>query len=170
MNMMKAYKITTNFTHSQVNVAVQCLSTDFSNQKGVKGLPLHLQIDTYDEYRESCTPVHRGYCQIKVFCDKGAERKTRDEERRAAKRKLTATGSKCDSSAPETQQDVKGPFCNGVCPLFTDGRKKIEEMYHQSCDRSEFYSMSDLIKPPVLFTPSEDTDKVHSALHAPKRG
>ncbi|XP_075525231.1 grainy head isoform X3 [Dermacentor variabilis] len=119
-------------TPAKVNVAVQCLSTDFSNQKGVKGLPLHLQIDTYDEYRESCTPVHRGYCQIKVFCDKGAERKTRDEERRAAKRKLTAT----------------------------DGRKKIEEMYHQSCDRSEFYSMSDLIKPPVLFTPSEDTDKV----------
>lgn len=118
---------------AKVNVAVQCLSTDFSNQKGVKGLPLHLQIDTYDEYRESCTPVHRGYCQIKVFCDKGAERKTRDEERRAAKRKLTATGN---------------------------GRKKIEEMYHQSCDRSEFYSMSDLIKPPVLFTPSEDTDKV----------
>ncbi|XP_077496796.1 grainy head isoform X2 [Amblyomma americanum] len=117
---------------AKVNVAVQCLSTDFSNQKGVKGLPLHLQIDTYDEYRESCTPVHRGYCQIKVFCDKGAERKTRDEERRAAKRKLTAT----------------------------DGRKKIEEMYHQSCDRSEFYSMSDLIKPPVLFTPNEDTDKV----------
>ncbi|XP_037530134.1 protein grainyhead isoform X2 [Rhipicephalus sanguineus] len=118
---------------AKVNVAVQCLSTDFSNQKGVKGLPLHLQIDTYDEYRESCTPVHRGYCQIKVFCDKGAERKTRDEERRAAKRKLSATGN---------------------------GRKKIEEMYHQSCDRSEFYSMSDLSKPPVLFTPNEDTDKV----------
>lgn len=117
---------------AKVNVAVQCLSTDFSNQKGVKGLPLHLQIDTYDEYRESCTPVHRGYCQIKVFCDKGAERKTRDEERRAAKRKLNAT----------------------------DGRKKIEEMYHQSCDRSEFYSMSDLNKPPVLFTPNEDADKV----------
>ncbi|KAL3223363.1 hypothetical protein MRX96_027614 [Rhipicephalus microplus] len=118
---------------AKVNVAVQCLSTDFSNQKGVKGLPLHLQIDTYDEYRESCTPVHRGYCQIKVFCDKGAERKTRDEERRAAKRKLNATGN---------------------------GRKKIEEMYHQSCDRSEFYSMSDLNKPPVLFTPNEDADKV----------
>ncbi|XP_064486317.1 protein grainyhead-like isoform X2 [Ornithodoros turicata] len=136
---------------AKVNVAVQCLSTDFSNQKGVKGLPLHLQIDTYDEYRESCTPVHRGYCQIKVFCDKGAERKTRDEERRAAKRKLTATGNRPDSQHPDAKE-----YDSSI----KDGRKKIEEMYHQSCDRSEFYSMSDLIKPPVLFTPSEDTDKV----------
>lgn len=54
----------------QINVAVQCLSTDFSNQKGVKGLPLHLQIDTFDDFREGGLPVHRGYCQIKVFCDK----------------------------------------------------------------------------------------------------
>ncbi|GIY26041.1 protein grainyhead [Caerostris extrusa] len=52
---------------AKVNVAVQCLSTDFSNQKGVKGLPLHLQIDTFDDFRESAVPYHRGYCQIKVF-------------------------------------------------------------------------------------------------------
>ena len=31
---------------------------------------------------------------MKVFCDKGAERKTRDEERRANKRKTNAAGSK----------------------------------------------------------------------------
>ncbi|VVC44693.1 Hypothetical protein CINCED_3A007799 [Cinara cedri] len=117
---------------AKINVAVQCLSTDFSSQKGVKGLPLHLQIDTYEEPRDG--PVyHRGYCQIKVFCDKGAERKTRDEERRAAKRKMTATG-----------------------------RKKIDELYHPPCERSEFYSMSDLNKPPVLFSPAEDIDKLTS--------
>ncbi|XP_021919127.1 protein grainyhead isoform X3 [Zootermopsis nevadensis] len=115
---------------AKINVAVQCLSTDFSSQKGVKGLPLHLQIDTYEDPRDS-TIFHRGYCQIKVFCDKGAERKTRDEERRAAKRKMTATG-----------------------------RKKIDELYHPPTERSEFYSMSDLTKPPVLFTPAEDIDKV----------
>ncbi|XP_053204735.1 protein grainyhead-like isoform X2 [Panonychus citri] len=117
---------------AKINVAVQCLSTDFSNQKGVKGLPLHLQIDTFDDFREGSPPIHRGYCQIKVFCDKGAERKL-EMKRRAAKRKLTATGN---------------------------GRKKIEEMYHPSCDRSEFYTMSDRTKPPVLFTPSEELDKV----------
>jgi len=38
----------------------------------LKGLPLHVQIDTHDlEFRvPSKGPVHRGYCQIKVFCDK----------------------------------------------------------------------------------------------------
>ena len=55
---------------NQINIAVQCLSTDFSNQKGVKGLPLHLQIDTFDDIREGSVPINRGYGQIKVFCDK----------------------------------------------------------------------------------------------------
>ncbi|CAG7815446.1 unnamed protein product [Allacma fusca] len=56
---------------AKINVAVQCLSTDFSSQKGVKGLPLHLQIDTYDDPRDPNCPIyHRAYCQIKVFCDK----------------------------------------------------------------------------------------------------
>ena len=63
----------------------------------------------------------------------GAERKTRDEERRAAKRKMTATG-----------------------------RKKLDELYHPVVERSEFYTMSDLVKPPVLFSPAEDIDKVTS--------
>lgn len=63
----------------------------------------------------------------------GAERKTRDEERRAAKRKMTATG-----------------------------RKKMDDLYHPACERSEFYSMSDLTKPPVLFSPAEDIDKVNA--------
>ena len=58
-------------SQAKVNIAVQCLSTDFSTQKGVKGLPLHLQIDTYDDPRDSPGAAggqvyHRGYCQIKV--------------------------------------------------------------------------------------------------------
>ncbi|XP_063587460.1 protein grainyhead-like [Penaeus indicus] len=149
---------------AKISVAIQCLSTDFSSQKGVKGpplhiqvdtyavlspsqpthhyhalhnqgLPLHIQVDTYEDPRDAATLVHRGYCQIKVFCDKGAERKTRDEERRAAKRRMAATT-----------------------------RKKYEDLYHQPCDRSEFYSMSDLTKPPVLFTPAEDIDKMSMEL------
>jgi len=116
---------------AKINVAVQCLSTDFSSQKGVKGLPLHLQIDTYDDPREATPVFHRGYTQVKVFCDKGAERKTRDEERRAAKRKMAASGR----------------------------NKRLEELYHSNCERSEFYHMADLIKHPALFTP-DDHDKV----------
>ncbi|XP_053314810.1 grainyhead-like protein 1 homolog isoform X2 [Spea bombifrons] len=72
----------------KVFISVNCLSTDFSSQKGVKGLPLNLQIDTYSYNNRSNKPVHRAYCQIKVFCDKGAERKIRDEERKQSKRKV----------------------------------------------------------------------------------
>ncbi|CAL1549001.1 unnamed protein product, partial [Lymnaea stagnalis] len=54
----------------KVNIAVHCLSTDFSNQKGVKGIPLHIQIDTYEQNPRENTLVHRGYSQIKAFCDK----------------------------------------------------------------------------------------------------
>ena len=33
------------------------------------------------------------FCLSQVFCDKGAERKARDEERRATKRRMTTTGT-----------------------------------------------------------------------------
>jgi len=116
---------------AKVNLAVQCLSTDFSTQKGVKGMPLHVQIDTYDDPRDPACPVfQRAYAQIKVFCDKGAERKARDEERRANKRKMNNTG-----------------------------KRRIDEMYHSATDRSEFYTMVDLSKPPMLFRPISDPDK-----------
>lgn len=54
----------------QVFITVNCLSTDFSSQKGVKGLPLMIQIDTYSYNNRSNRPIHRAYSQIKVFCDK----------------------------------------------------------------------------------------------------
>lgn len=34
-----------------------------------QGLPLHIQIDTFEDHRDAQI-FHRGYCQIKVFCDK----------------------------------------------------------------------------------------------------
>ncbi|NXE39075.1 GRHL3 protein, partial [Ptilorrhoa leucosticta] len=71
----------------QVFIGVNCLSTDFSSQKGVKGVPLNLQIDTYDCGSGSSQLVHRAVCQIKIFCDKGAERKMRDDERKQFRRK-----------------------------------------------------------------------------------
>ena len=51
--------------------ACACACTCVSNMNffSFQGLPLHLQIDTYEDPRDG--PVyHRGYCQIKVFCDK----------------------------------------------------------------------------------------------------
>ncbi|XP_070194105.1 AF4/FMR2 family member lilli-like [Littorina saxatilis] len=124
----------------RVNIAVHCLSTDFSNQKGVKGIPLHIQCDTYELFdsKKELLPSHRGFCQIKVFCDKGAERKTRDEERRR-NAKTTKT--------PE--------------PTVTfSRRKRSEDVFHSPCDRSEFYSMADLSSPPMYFSPSYMTGEI----------
>ncbi|KAJ3613430.1 hypothetical protein NHX12_019679 [Muraenolepis orangiensis] len=72
---------------AKVYIGINSLSTDFSSQKGVKGLPLNLQIDTYDFSTGSNRLIHRAACQIKIFCDKGAERKMRDEERKRSKRR-----------------------------------------------------------------------------------
>ena len=94
-------------------------------------MPLHVQIDTYDDIREGSPVFHRGYAQIKVFCDKGAERKARDEERRANKRKMNQSA----------------------------GKRRLDEMYHPALERSEFYAMQDTHKPPVLFTPPPNQDK-----------
>ncbi|XP_053393809.1 uncharacterized protein LOC123523670 isoform X2 [Mercenaria mercenaria] len=120
----------------KVNIAVHCLSTDFSNQKGVKGLPLHVQVDTYENSTKDAFPISRGYCQIKVFCDKGAERKIRDEERR----------KQCRVSKTETQPGTKAL------------RRRHEEVYHEALDKSEFYPVADLQSQPILFTPTFESD------------
>lgn len=51
---------------------INCLSTEFSSQKGVKGIPLYLVTDTYEDLDnlETADPVHRAFCKIKIFRDK----------------------------------------------------------------------------------------------------
>ena len=49
---------------------MNCLSTNFSAQKGVAGIPLHFLVDTYEDLDPSAEPVHRAVCKIKVFNDK----------------------------------------------------------------------------------------------------
>ncbi|KAM6207878.1 grainyhead-like protein 1 homolog isoform 2-T2 [Sarcoramphus papa] len=95
---------------AKVFISVNCLSTDFSSQKGVKGLPLNLQIDTYSYNNRSNKPVHRAYCQIKVFCDKGAERKIRDEERKQSKRKVSDVKVPTLPSHKRTDITIFKPF------------------------------------------------------------
>ncbi|KAI4897032.1 hypothetical protein NFI96_014395 [Prochilodus magdalenae] len=88
---------------AKVYIGINSLSTDFSSQKGVKGLPLNLQIDTYDFSSGSNRLIHRAACQVKVFCDKGAERKMRDEERKRTKRRAkTSADSTNNSSSKHT--------------------------------------------------------------------
>ena len=56
---------------SQLVLRINCLSTEFSSQKGVKGYPLHMVVDTYENLdTDTAEPVHRAYCKVKIFRDK----------------------------------------------------------------------------------------------------
>ncbi|KAM8841262.1 grainyhead-like transcription factor 2b isoform 1-T1 [Spinachia spinachia] len=99
---------------AKIFITVNCLSTDFSSQKGVKGLPLMIQIDTYSYNNRSNKPLHRAYSQIKVFCDKGAERKIRDEERKLFRKKskgkdvgVITVPKKADATYFKTMSDLE---------------------------------------------------------------
>nr|XP_028578350.1 grainyhead-like protein 1 homolog isoform X1 [Podarcis muralis] len=131
---------------AKVFIAVNCLSTDFSSQKGVKGLPLNLQIDTYSYNNRSNKPVHRAYCQIKVFCDKGAERKIRDEERKQSKRKGKCTDP---SSQLNAFSDVKVPLLPS----------------HKRTDITIFKPFMDLDTQPVLFIPDVHYSNLQRGAH-----
>ncbi|XP_045883345.1 grainyhead-like protein 2 homolog isoform X1 [Meles meles] len=119
---------------AKIFITVNCLSTDFSSQKGVKGLPLMIQIDTYSYNNRSNKPIHRAYCQIKVFCDKGAERKIRDEERKQNRKK------------------GKGQASQTQCNNSSDGKLAALPLPKKS-DITYFKTMPDLHSQPVLFIP-----------------
>ncbi|XP_066190386.1 grainyhead-like protein 2 homolog isoform X1 [Sylvia atricapilla] len=119
---------------AKIFITVNCLSTDFSSQKGVKGLPLMIQIDTYSYNNRSNKPIHRAYCQIKVFCDKGAERKIRDEERKQNRKK------------------GKGQASQASCNNAAEGKLNALPLQKKS-DITFFKTMADLDSQPVLFIP-----------------
>ncbi|XP_059196261.1 grainyhead-like protein 2 homolog isoform X2 [Centropristis striata] len=85
---------------AKVFISVNCLSTDFSSQKGVKGMPLIMQIDTYSYNSCSSRPIHRAFSQIKVFCDKGAERKLRDEEKKQLRKRMKGKNGSSGQTSP----------------------------------------------------------------------
>ncbi|KAM6968277.1 grainyhead-like protein 2 homolog [Aplochiton taeniatus] len=109
---------------AKIFINVNCLSTDFSSQKGVKGMPLMIQIDTYSYNNRGHRPIHRAFSQIKVFCDKGAERKMRDEERKQWGKKTKEKNVSAAAAGLSRKAD---------CMLFK--------------------SMADLNSQPVLFIP-----------------
>ncbi|XP_058255503.1 grainyhead-like protein 3 homolog isoform X2 [Hemibagrus wyckioides] len=114
---------------AKVYIGINSLSTDFSSQKGVKGVPLNLQIDTYDFSSGTNRLVHRAACQVKIFCDKGAERKMRDEERKRVKRR---TKNVADS---------------------TNGGKQTLVSSSMGKDCTFFKALDDHVTLPVLFIP-----------------
>ncbi|NWI49607.1 GRHL2 protein, partial [Pachyramphus minor] len=92
-----------------------------------------IQIDTYSYNNRSNKPIHRAYCQIKVFCDKGAERKIRDEERKQNRKKGKGQASQAS--------------CNNA-----EGKLSTLPLQKKS-DITFFKTMADLDSQPVLFIP-----------------
>ena len=43
--------------------------------------------------------------------------------------------------------------------MTTTGKRRLDEMYHTATERSEFYTMANRDRPPILFTPTEDPEK-----------
>ncbi|ORZ03258.1 CP2 transcription factor-domain-containing protein [Syncephalastrum racemosum] len=68
---------------ANIYIRFNCLSTDFSRIKGVKGIPLRLHMESH---LPSDTPgIEKSYCRIKLFRDKGAERKNKDDAKHIEK-------------------------------------------------------------------------------------
>ncbi|XP_031561681.1 grainyhead-like protein 2 homolog isoform X2 [Actinia tenebrosa] len=120
--------------NAKIVLRINCLSTDFSPQKGVKGIPLHLQIDTYEDPESSdAEPVHRAFCQIKVFRDKGAERKNKDESRSAERR-----------MQKWMKQNPIGSESSMISPT---------HLFHPPSKFTQLLATTPLGPKPVLFTP-----------------
>ncbi|KAG0288585.1 grainyhead-like, partial [Linnemannia gamsii] len=87
---------------AKLMIRFNCLSTDFSRIKGVKGIPLRIQIETYEtNYNGDPSGrgpggadggmlshgriIERSFAKIKLFRDKGAERKNKDDQKHLEK-------------------------------------------------------------------------------------
>lgn len=72
-------RITFDWTGSaKLNIRFNCLSTDFSRIKGVKGIPLRAQMETRVVSAEEGGDmyVEQSYCKIKLFRDKVCNHRT----------------------------------------------------------------------------------------------
>lgn len=66
----------------------KCLSTDFSRIKGVKGIPLRAQMESHvaaNEVAGTSAVDEVCFCKVKLFRDKGAERKNKDDAKQISK-------------------------------------------------------------------------------------
>ncbi|KAG0203543.1 grainyhead-like [Mortierella sp. GBA30] len=88
---------------AKLMVRFNCLSTDFSRIKGVKGIPLRVHMDTMlnggtFSNNEQDQAVERSYAKIKLFRDKGAERKNKDDHKHLEKMWDKMRGKNADTN------------------------------------------------------------------------
>ncbi|KAI8360971.1 CP2 transcription factor-domain-containing protein [Mortierella sp. GBAus27b] len=86
---------------AKLMVRFNCLSTDFSRIKGVKGIPLRVHMDTSASgasLDSGNQQVERAYAKIKLFRDKGAERKNKDDQKHLEKMWDKMRGKNADTN------------------------------------------------------------------------
>jgi hypothetical protein len=81
-----------------VQIRLNCLSTEFTRVKGVKGIPMRIYTETHI-YAGDAAPSspnnpmsERAFAAIKLFRDKGAERKNKDDMRHREKLMIRMRG------------------------------------------------------------------------------
>ncbi|KAF9896286.1 grainyhead-like, partial [Lobosporangium transversale] len=93
---------------AKLMVRFNCLSTDFSRIKGVKGIPLRVHMDTVlpggsvnnnnSSQGDQEHQIERSYAKIKLFRDKGAERKNKDDHKHLEKMWDKMRGKNADTN------------------------------------------------------------------------
>ncbi|KAG0201596.1 grainyhead-like [Mortierella sp. GBA30] len=96
---------------AKLMVRFNCLSTDFSRIKGVKGIPLRVHMDTLLEgiggtttstsntaHGDQQSTLERSFAKIKLFRDKGAERKNKDDHKHLEKMWDKMRGKNADTN------------------------------------------------------------------------
>ncbi|KAJ9592419.1 hypothetical protein L9F63_015939, partial [Diploptera punctata] len=71
-----------------VYIKVNCISTEFTPKKhgGEKGVPFRIQVETYLQGEGSVKRLHAAACQIKVFKNRSADRKHKQDREKILKR------------------------------------------------------------------------------------
>ncbi|KAG0265345.1 grainyhead-like, partial [Linnemannia exigua] len=115
---------------AKLMVRFNCLSTDFSRIKGVKGIPLRVHVDTMTEDHDSTDAaqvgageqnMERSFAKIKLFRDKGAERKNKDDHKHLEKMWDKMRGKNADTN----------PLVNMLAPV------QIVSLFSECMDHPE---------------------------------
>ncbi|KAF9971622.1 grainyhead-like [Actinomortierella ambigua] len=83
---------------AKVMIRFNCLSTDFSRIKGVKGIPLRVHMDTCEDGAVPEEQTEHSFVKIKLFRDKGAERKNKDDHKHLEKMWDKMRGKNADTN------------------------------------------------------------------------
>ncbi|KAI8980883.1 CP2 transcription factor-domain-containing protein [Pilobolus umbonatus] len=131
---------------AKIHIRFKCLSTDFSRIKGVKGIPLRAQVESeaqVDSLDQEETIKETCFCKVKLFRDKGAERKNKDDAKQIA-RQLEKIYGKSTEQSLGLMYNISLPYS-----IFSEiPISPIQEAYEHA---TEDLMTSSLLKTPARF-------------------